>query len=639
MRIHSLAIGLGFICHTAFAATPTTLPPVFVSGARSAEQGLDIPAATTLIGRQAIEDSGARDLGELLRRVPGIHVSDGIGDGGSANIDMRGFGATANSNVVILVNGRKINPATDSSTLYLSSIDLENVEQIEIIEGSAGILYGNQAVGGLINVITRRPDARSLRAKLGGGSYDGWELLAGITERLDQQVGLSVQAAKRGNDNYRERNASRMQRLDARLEVDHQGGRSYIDVQRLDDYSQTPGALFASELAADRRQAVFPNDYLDTTSQVLRIGTGQTLGAHWRIEAELALRNDQREFVQSFRGFPGTPSTQDRDTIELTPRLIGHFGDNVVTLGIDLQRTDYLLLTAFGPQGNQQDIAAVYGQVMHPLSSVLSATAGLRHAQVQNDINNGGTPVDLDDSATVGSLGLVYRPDPAWRLFLRADQNYRFAKVDEHTNVPFGQPAGLKNQTGVSYEAGAELTRDTYSLSARAYRLDLKDEISFDAVSFSNVNLPRSRRLGFGLSADTALLSSVQVGAGYDYIDSRITSGTHSGSSVPLVPVHKANLYAQYQPQADWLLRLDVAYVGEQYLGSDYANTAPPLDAYTVVDLTAHRDLGDWRLSARINNLFDARYSETGSSSFAGDGYNPAPERNFWIEASYRFEE
>lgn len=639
MRIRSLAIGLGFICHAALAATPTTLPPVFVSGTRSAEQGLDIPAATTLIRRQEIEDSGARDLGELLRRIPGIHVSDGIGDGGSASIDMRGFGATANSNVVILVNGRKINPATDSSTLYLNSIDLENVEQIEIIEGSAGILYGNQAVGGLINVITRQPDARSLHAKLGGGSYDGRELLAGITERLGQQVGLSVQAAKRGSDNYREHNASRMQRLDARLEVDHQGGRSYIDVQRLDDYSQTPGALFASELAADRRQAVFPNDYLDTTSQVLRIGTGQTLGAHWRIEAELALRDDQREFVQSFRGFPGTPSTQDRDTIELTPRLIGHFGDNVVTLGIDLQRTDYLLLTAFGPQGNQQDITAVYGQVMHPLSSVLSATAGLRHAQVQNDINNGGTPVDLDDSVMVGSLGLVYRPDPAWRLFLRADQNYRFAKVDEHTNVPFGQPAGLKNQTGVSYEAGAELTRDTYSLSARAYHLDLKDEISFDAVSFSNVNLPRSRRLGFGLSADTALSSSVQVGAGYDYIDSRITSGTHSGSSVPLVPVHKGNLYAQYQPQADWLLRLDVAYVGQQYLGSDYANTSPPLDAYTVADLTAHRDLGDWRLGARINNLFDARYSETGSSSFAGDGYNPAPERNFWIEASYRFEE
>ncbi|MCB1799060.1 MAG: TonB-dependent receptor [Gammaproteobacteria bacterium] len=639
MRIRSLAIGLSLVSQTALAATPTTLPPVFVSGTRSAEHGLDMPAATTLIGRREIADSGARDLEELLRRVPGIHVADSIGDGGSANIDMRGFGATANSNVVILVNGRKINPATDSSTLYLNSIDLENVEQIEIIEGSAGILYGNQAVGGLINVITRRPDARSLNAKSGGGSYDGWELQGGITERLGQQVGLSVQATRRESDNYRERNASRMQRLDARLEVDHQGGFSYVDAQLLDDYVQTPGALFASELAADRRQAVFPNDYFDTTSQVLRIGTEQALGAHWRIEAELAVRDDQREFVQSFRGFPGTPSTQDRETIELTPRLIGRFGDNVWTLGADLQRTDYLLLTAFGPQGIAQDIAALYGQVMHPLSSRLSVTAGLRHAQVQNDINNGGIPVDLDDAVTVGSLGLVYRPEPAWRLFARADQNYRFAKVDEHTNVPFGQPVGLKNQRGVSYEAGAELTRNAYDLGVRAYRLDLEDEISFDAVTFSNVNLPRSRRLGFGLSADIAVSPTVQLGAGYDYIDSKITSGTHSGSSVPLVPVHKANLYAECRPQDDWLLRLDVAYVGEQYLGSDYTNTAPPLDAYTVADLSAHRDLGDWRLSARINNLFDARYSETGASSFAGNGYNPAPERNFWVEASYRFEE
>ena len=287
MCIRSLAIGLSIVCQTALAATPTTLPPVFVSGARSAEHGLDMPAATTLIGRREIADSGARDLEELLRRVPGIHVADSIGDGGSANIDMRGFGSTANSNVVILVNGRKDQPGNGQRNPLSQQYRSGNVEQIEIV-GSAGILYGNQAVGGLINVITRRPDARSLNAKLGGGSYDGWELLAGLAGGSDQQVGLSVQATRRESDNYRERNASRVQRVDARLEVDHQGGFSYVDAQLFDDYVQTPGALFASELAADRRQAVFPNDYFDTTSQVLRIGIEQALGALWRIEAELA---------------------------------------------------------------------------------------------------------------------------------------------------------------------------------------------------------------------------------------------------------------------------------------------------------------------------------------------------------------
>ena len=131
------------------------------------------------------------------------------------------------------------------------------------------------------------------------------------------------------SDNYRERTPAACSVRCAPGGRSPGGGFSYVDAQLLDDYVQTPGALFASELAADRRQAVFPNDYFDTTSQVLRIGTEQALGAHWRIEAELAVRDDQREFVQSFRGFPGTPSTQDRETIELTPRLIGRFGDNV----------------------------------------------------------------------------------------------------------------------------------------------------------------------------------------------------------------------------------------------------------------------------------------------------------------------
>ena len=67
-----------------------------------------------IIDQQEIEDSGAQSVTELLRSVTGVHVSDGIGDGGNARIDMRGFGGTAQSNVAVMINGRKINPATDS---------------------------------------------------------------------------------------------------------------------------------------------------------------------------------------------------------------------------------------------------------------------------------------------------------------------------------------------------------------------------------------------------------------------------------------------------------------------------------------------------------------------------------------------
>ena len=630
-----LAIGL-LLSGTTLAET---LPEILVSAGRTTEHSLDIPAAATVIDREEIEDSGARNLAELLRTVTGVHVSDGVGGGSNARIDMRGFGSTANSNIAVMINGRKINPATDSASLYLNSIDLGNVAQIEIIEGSAGTLYGNQAVGGVINIITTRPDTRSRRTRTGAGSYDGWELMGGLTELVGDNIGLSLQAHKRDSDNYRDRNNSRMERLDARLEIGHHAGYSYIDAQVLQDYVQTPGALLASELEEDREQAVFDDDYLDTDSRVLRLGTSQMIDEHWRLEAELALRDDDRDFVQSFRGFPGSLSTQDRDSVELTPRMIGRFEDTVVTVGMDFLSTDYELVTAFGGQGDEQDIVAVYGQVNHPLTSNLSMTAGLRYAQVEDDIDNGGTAVELDDSVTVGSLGFTYRPQPAWRLFLRADQNYRFAKVDEHSNVVFGQPVGLDTQRGTSYETGAEYAAGGINLTARAYHLRLKDEISFDATTFSNVNLPRSRRNGVALSVAGNVSQDLRLGAGYEYLDSEITSGTHDGSEVPLVPEHKANLYAEYRPNLQWLARLDVEYVDEQYLGADYDNTSEPLDDYTVANLVLHRDLGNWRLTARVNNLFDEEYSETGAVSFAGDGFNPAPERNFWLGASYRMED
>lgn len=616
----------------------TTLPPIPISGGRTVEVGLDIPAASTIIDEQQIEESGARNVTEILRRVTGIHVADSNGDGGSANIDMRGFGSTAQSNVAVLIDGRKINPATDSATLYLNSIPLNNVSRIEVVEGSSGVLYGNQAVGGLINIITKRPTSRSAHLSGGAGSYDAWEIDAGATELLSEHVALSAQVLRRDSDNYRDRSASRVERYDARLEVKHHGGYSYLNAQQLHDDVETPGVLVASELNADRRQAIYPDDYLNTDSRVLRLGTRQQITDHWRLEAELSRRDDHRDFVQSYRVSPGIESTQDRDAVEFTPRLIGNYSGTVLTVGADYLDTEYDLLTDFGPQGNDQQITAWYGQVSIPVTDTVTVTTGARHARVENDIDNGGTPVDLNDSVTVGSIGLSYRPTPAWRAFVRADQNYRFAKVDEHTSIPFGQPVGLKNQRGVSLETGASYNSTAFNLSVRAYNLRLKDEISFDVDSFTNVNLPRSRRYGFVVSGDVAVSDTFTVGGGYEYLDSEISSGTYKGSQVPLVPENKANLFVEYRPTADWLVRLDAEYVDEQFHGSDFKNSSEPLDDYTVTNLVVQRLFGDWRFTAKANNLFNAHYSESGAASFTGDGFNPAPERNFWFEVSYQFE-
>jgi len=209
--------------------------------------------------------------------------------------------------------------------------------------------------------------------------------------------------------------------------------------------------------------------------------------------------------------------------------------------------------------------------------------------------------------------------------------------VDEHTGVAFGQPVGLDNQTGVSYEGGADFVDAGRQLHVRLYRLNLKNEISYDATTFGNVNLDRSRRYGGSVSAEWAVNRKSGIGASYEYINAEITRGPHAGSVVPLVPKQRATFFLEHRPWANVTIRADVEYVDDQYLGADYANTAEKLDAYTVLNLTATYDIADWHLSLRINNLLNERYSETGASGFAGDGFNPAPERNAWLSATYYF--
>ena len=188
--------------------------------------GRDGQAGYRIIGRERIEQSGADSLPQLLQSTAGIHTSDGVGGGGSASIDMRGFGAAAASNVAVLIDGRKINTPTDSSSLYLNSIDLDNVERIELIEGSAGTLYGNQAVGGMINIITRKPGARQVSARAGYGSYQSGELGAAYSERFDNGLSLALNANSARSDNYRDHNASDVKRLSARLGMRHGRGES-----------------------------------------------------------------------------------------------------------------------------------------------------------------------------------------------------------------------------------------------------------------------------------------------------------------------------------------------------------------------------------------------------------------------------
>ena len=134
-----------------------TLEEVVVTATRDAEEIRKIPANVTVITKEEIEQTHARTVVDVLRDKVDVVVTDFYGNGKSSAVDIRGFGETGPLNTLVLVDGRRVNEI-DLSGVDWSQIPLDQVERIEIVRGAGSVLYGDNAVGGVINIITKKPE-------------------------------------------------------------------------------------------------------------------------------------------------------------------------------------------------------------------------------------------------------------------------------------------------------------------------------------------------------------------------------------------------------------------------------------------------------------------------------------------------
>jgi vitamin B12 transporter len=155
---------------------PAALAPVVVTATRTPRTLESSPAATLVIDRAQIEQSQAADVAQLLQEYAGLEVARTGGPGQPASLFVRG----ANSNhVIVLIDGVRLNDAT-SGLPPLADLSPELLERIEVIEGPRAALYGPDAIGGVVNLITRAPGPAGLSANVGGGAYaTSWGGLAG----------------------------------------------------------------------------------------------------------------------------------------------------------------------------------------------------------------------------------------------------------------------------------------------------------------------------------------------------------------------------------------------------------------------------------------------------------------------------
>jgi iron complex outermembrane receptor protein len=602
----------------------------------------------TVIDQNTIEASNATSVSELLRGQAGLHVSDIFGDGSQATVDLRGFGPAASRNTLILLDGRRLNNSADSASPDLSLIDIDDIAQVEILQGSGGVLYGNQAVGGVINIIRKEALEDSASASVRMGSFNSTQLRVSGKKVLGRNS-ISASVSDRQSDGFRDHNESENRRVSVRAERIQSGYTAYVELESVDDEIQTPGALLMTELKKSRTQSLsfYRNDFFDTKTKMLRLGMEKNIDDSRRYNIDFSARGTDRKFIQTFRPYAGSLSTQNRDTqnFSISYQVVPIEAGNLISyvVGYDYEDTDYKLVSLFGPQPMDQTIQGVFVSSLWSVSEHSQIDTGLRYSELQAD----SAGVNFDDSGiVVANLGFSHQIDQL-KLFARADQNFRYATVEEHTNVSFGSAPGLKTQKGLSIEIGAELNRGSSRYRGTLYQIDLDDEIAFDSSGFSNLNLDQTKRKGIILEVANQWSEQFDSRISLTSLDAEISDGSFKGKNLPLVPEQILRVDGSYEYNSATQIGVEYIAVSDQTLGGDFANQLERLSSYETINSHISYQQKNWSLGFRINNLLDQKYSEIGNQfteypapSFTAVNHVslfPSPQRNFWLNFKTKF--
>jgi len=664
-----------FVCSTSvvFAQEPETieLEEIVVTPSRIAQHGYKITSNVSVIGRRQIEVSNARTVSDILEQELGVHIYDN-GSPKTTKIDIRGFGDTATRNVLVLVNDRKVNPI-DISGPDMMQIPIESVEKIEIIRGAGSVLYGDNAVGGVVNIITKKGKG-PLSGKV-GGNYGSFRTSGANFEvsgskkfelaNLPNDVAYYVQSKYYETGGYRDNSDVVAKDYNGRFDYKI-SDRVSIDLNtgwHEDDYGLPGGLSFAELETLGRKGSADPTDSASTKDRFVHLALDVK---PWPEDIEWG------HFVMDF-------SYQNRDTYATfaafdfnTKRDIDSYGLNSkyifdqtlfnkefnFVVGMDYYDTDNDIL---GSGSNTDDLTiskeeiGAYVFAEYEMFDNIFANVGTRFQEANYVFNQRAAAVSYTTDTpreSVNMAGMKYEYAKGSNIFWDVQQTFRFLATDEwYDSFTAVLNTNLKQQTGIQYEAGLKHNfQDTTLVSVTPYWMDLKNEIFFNPGSGffgSNDNYDKTRRVGVEVGQKTNLLkilemdflNTLEISTNYSYQDPKFIKGTNDDKLIPMAPQHQANFSVNLEFLNDFGLSLIGNYVGESFAINDTLNVTPPVKPHFTTDMKLSYDRKNFEIFGAVNNMFNDKYHSfvvKSASSTAKDHF-PAPERNYVVGMNLKF--
>ena len=590
---------------------------------------IDTPKNITIITSEDIEKKGAKNIAEALQGTPNLSISN---MGGSDSVfDLRGQGAGANSNVIILVDGLPLN-SIDNSGYKTNSISTDIIERIEVIPSGGSILYGDGAIGGTINIITKEAQLKenygSLDLEI--ASYNTLRSNINYGSKIFDKTLLDLNYSTKNSHGYRSNSKDNVR--DFRVKIDQllEKGNINFGYSHSEYNFLAQGAIYGKTNVENNRKQI-GSWFIDGTNKY----DNYTINFNKYFLNSLNFSLNSNFGMQEYRE---DSWKYDTDTLYIKPQIkYSYLNNNSLIFGGDYSKGKTKILKSWSGTGTITKESEGLFILNKIVIDKLELQQGYRKQYIDYKLKDSIKKHKFNENAFDFSIN--YLTSETSSIFFNFNTAFRTPNTDE-LNYWNGDFDAQRNKT---IEIGFKNSFENTFISASLFHIETKNEIIYAPLKDSNYsynqNLDgKNRRTGFEISMEhyfEKLTLIEQIG----YINHKVLSGSYDGKEIPGVPKLTGRLGISYALLSSMTLNTNLYYHGKAYAFDNFKNSGKKVDDYTTLNINLNYQFNKTlTFYCGINNLFNKKYYDyvLGENlDFAA--YYPANERNYYFGFKYKF--
>ncbi|WP_229257606.1 TonB-dependent receptor family protein [Duganella callida] len=603
--------------------------------------------ARTVVDKEDIAETGAANIGDVLRRIPGVQSTDNSGTAGSAislNIGVRGLTGRYSPRSTVLLDGIPLAVAPyGQPQLSFAPVSLNNIESIDVVRGGGAVRYGPQNVGGIINFRSREiPTGEGISGDASvryndfgeGGSNRQYSAFVGGT--AGNGLGVALMYSGMEGTEWRQGSDERVNDVALKFRYPlNEHSEVYGKVSYYDVLSRTPGGLTVAQYHADPFQNTRPTDFWSGDRHGVDVGYLNTISGTQEFEIKAYYNESFRQSALiNAAKTQITWQPRNYEVLGIEPRYTRRFNGggmtHDVTVGYRYLRergddNNYVQTVATGANGatttfvNSTDAHAAYIDDRIAVGA-WRITPGVRYEKISStrDDLSGKASFSTDNNKALPSLNIAYLVNSALTVF--TNYTTSFGAV-QNTQLNSQTPTNpLKPEKARTTELGARWKTGSLSAEATLFRLKFDNQIlqvpGVTPATFQNIGA--TKHDGIESAVDytfdqAGALAGLNVYANWTYTRALQESGATAGLDVPFYSRNTDTVGARYK-LAGWTFNLSTTHQSKQY--ADQANTvaeaanagAGLIPGFRLWNANVAWKLKAYEIAAGVNNLADKRY-------------------------------